>query len=113
MRPTEASGPTHHLPREHASGVNRGLTVHRLRPVVENDEFARFVRRVVTAHGRRVGTGDVEGLRDLVTLDRAVQDAIRTAVRGLRTAGFSWTAIGVQLGTSRQAAQQRWGGDAA
>lgn len=106
-----ATGPTRHVPCESRSDVNSGLTVHRMRPVVENDEFARFARRVVTAHGRRVGTGDVEGLRDLATLDRAVQDATSTAVRGLRAAGFSWTDIGQQLGTTRQAAHQRWGGE--
>lgn len=111
MRPSGAAGPTHHLPCERRSDVNDGLTIRRLRPIVENDEFARFVRRVVTAHGRRVSSGDVEGLRDLATLDRAVQDATRTAVHGLRSAGFSWTAIGRQLGTTRQAAHQRWGGE--
>jgi hypothetical protein len=31
------------------------------------------------------------------------------AVKGLRTHGYSWPEIGVRLGISRQAAQQRWG----
>jgi hypothetical protein len=93
------------------SGVKPALTVNRRRRVVENDEFAAFVRRVVRAHGRRVGTGDVEALADLVALSDHVDHAIGQAVRGLRGFGYSWTEIATRLGVTRQAAQQRWGGD--
>jgi hypothetical protein len=31
------------------------------------------------------------------------------AVSGLRAHGYSWAEIGLRLGISRQAAQQRWG----
>lgn len=93
------------------SGVNGALTVHRLRPVVENDEFARFARRVVTAHSRRVSTGDIEGLRDLDALGRAWDAAMRRAIGGLRDAGYSWADIARQLDVTRQGAHQRWGGD--
>ena len=92
-------------------GVNGALTVHRLRPVVENDEFARFARRVVTAHSRRVASGDIEGLRDLDALGRAWDTAMRRAITGLRAAGFSWADIARQLGITRQGAHQRWSGD--
>ncbi|WDZ86372.1 hypothetical protein [Micromonospora cathayae] len=81
----------------------------RRRDVVENDEFAAFARRIIRAHGRRVATGDVEALRDLVSLSAALDDAIGAAVVGLRAFGYSWAEIGARLGISRQAAQQRWG----
>jgi hypothetical protein len=83
----------------------------RRRDVVENDEFAAFARRIIRAHGRRVATGDVEALRDLVALSTVIDDAIGQAVIGLRAFGYSWAEIGARLGISRQAAQQRWGGD--
>jgi hypothetical protein len=36
--------------------------------VVENDDYAAFVRRAVAAHGRRIAAGDVEGLADMIAL---------------------------------------------
>jgi hypothetical protein len=83
----------------------------RRRDVVENDEFAAFARRIIRAHGRRVATGDVEALRDLVNLSATIDTAITDAVIGIRAVGYSWAEIGARLGISRQAAQQRWGGD--
>lgn len=92
------------------STVNAALTPDRRQRAVENDEFAAFVRRVVRAHGRRVGTGDVEALAELVALSEHIDRAIGEAVGGLRGFGYSWTEIAARLGVSRQAAQQRWGG---
>jgi hypothetical protein len=77
--------------------------------VVENDEYAAFIRRVVRAHGRRVGGGDVEALADLVDLSEHIDRAIGDAVVGLRGFGYSWSEIAARLGVTRQAAQQRWG----
>jgi hypothetical protein len=77
--------------------------------VVENDEFAAFVRRVVGAHGRRVGTGDVDALADLVALSEHIDRAIGDAITGLRAFGYSWSDIAARIGVTRQAAQQRWG----
>jgi len=91
-----------------ASTVKRALTPNRPR-VVENDEFAAFVRRVVGAHGRRVGTGDVEALAELVALSDDIDRAIGDAVTGLRRFGYSWAEIAARIGVTRQAAQQRWG----
>lgn len=54
------------------------------REVIENDEFAGFARRIIRAHGRRVSTGDVEALRDLVALSATLDNAITDAVVGLR-----------------------------
>jgi len=87
------------------------LTANRRnRPVVENDQYAAFTRRIVAAHGRGVAEGDVEGLAQLVTISREIDQAIRAAVAGLRRRGYSWTEIAGRLNITRQAAQQRWGG---
>ncbi|MFI1191832.1 hypothetical protein ACH4T9_00915 [Micromonospora sp. NPDC020750] len=95
------------------STVKKSLTPHlprqKRREVVENDEFAAFARRIIRAHGRRVATGDVEALRDLLALSDAIDQAVSDAVVGLRAFGYSWAEIGSRLGISRQAAQQRWG----
>ncbi len=103
------------------SAVNGVLTLHstatnsrpprpRRRDVVENDEYAAFARRIVRAYARRIASGDVEALTDMVALSSVLDDAIGEAVTGLRTHGYSWAEIAARLGISRQAAQQRWGG---
>lgn len=83
--------------------------IRRTRRVVENDDFAAFATRIVSAQGRRVAAGDIEALASLSGLSAQVDAAITTAVVGLRQAGYSWADIGRRLGASRQAAQQRWG----
>ncbi|MFC0533140.1 helix-turn-helix domain-containing protein [Phytohabitans kaempferiae] len=95
--------------------VKPALTAKASRPrrrmVVENDEFAAFARRIIRAHGKRVASGDVEALTDLVALSTLIDTVIAEAVKGLRKQGYSWQEIAARLGISRQAAQQRWGGD--
>jgi len=81
----------------------------RSRQRAENDDYAAFARRIVAAHGRRIAAGDVERLRDLVTLADEVDQATATAVAGLRRVGYSWAELATRLGITRQAAQQRWG----
>jgi hypothetical protein len=72
------------------------------------------VRRVRAAHpaayARRVSAGDIDALADITILAVDIDDAIRRAVTGLRDTGYSWAEIGTRLGVTRQAAQQRWGG---
>ncbi len=68
-----------------------------------------FAARMIRAHGRRVADGDVEGLPELLTLAAEIDAATQVAVNGLRGHGFSWAEIAARLGTTRQAAQQRWG----
>jgi hypothetical protein len=87
------------------------LTPKRRRDVVENDEYAAFARRIVRAYARRVATGDIEALADMTTLAADIEAAIRVAVIGLRNFGYSWADIAARLGVTRQAAQQRWGGE--
>lgn len=93
------------------AGGDKPPSKPRRRDVVENDEYAAFARRVIRAHARRIATGDVEGLRDLVGLSDLLDQAITDAIQGLRAHGYSWTEIADRLGITRQAAHQRWGGD--
>jgi len=87
------------------------LTPNRRRDVVENDEYHAFARRILRGYSRRVATGDVEALAQLVSLSGEIECATRTAVIGLRDFGYSWAEIATRLGVSKQAAQQRWGGE--
>jgi hypothetical protein len=102
------------------TSVKSSLTPHgsrtsrrtRHRELVENDAYAAFLRRAIRAAGRRVGDGDVEGLPDLLSLTHELDRALQAAVTGLRDQyGYSWAEIASRLGITRQAAQQRWGGD--
>jgi hypothetical protein len=57
---------------------------------------------------------DATGFRAIRAAMRQVEDAediLRTAVRAARAAGDSWAVIGAALGTTRQAAFQRFGQD--
>ena len=96
---------------EPRSDVKPGLTLSRPRRVVENDEYAAFLRRVIRAFGRRIAAGDIDALADAAILSRQLDITIKNAVIGLRQRGYSWADIGLQLGVTRQAAQQRWGGE--
>jgi hypothetical protein len=89
-----------------------GIRRRRKRPAgdVENIDYAAFARRIIRAHGRRIAAGDVESLIDLLALTAELDAATQHAVTGLRNFGYSWTEIAHRLGTTRQAAQQRWGG---
>lgn len=81
----------------------------RTRPVVENDDYAAFTARIIRAHARRIASGDVDGLTTLLALETELRDAVNHAVNGLRAHGYSWTEIAARTGTTRQAAQQRFG----
>ncbi len=100
----------HTLTLTTTSGDNRTSRPRR-RDVVENDEYAAFARRIIRAYARRVATGDVEALTDMIALSTVLDQAIADAVTGLRSHGYSWAEIAARLGISKQAAQQRWGGD--
>ena len=91
--------------------VKPALTRKRRRRHVENDEYAAFTRRVLRGYGRRIAAGDIDALYDAASLSAQLDHTIKEAVSGLRDRGYSWADIGLQLGVTRQAAQQRWGGD--
>lgn len=55
---------------------------------------------------------DARHLREIATIRQTITEAeeqLRAAVLAARAAGDSWSAIGLALGTSRQAAFQRFG----
>jgi len=87
------------------------LTAIHRRDAVETPEFAAFAGRILRACARRVGNGDVEGLAALVALRSDLDAAITEAVAGLRQPRwcYSRSEIARVLGTTRQAAQQRYG----
>ena len=96
-------------PAEPRFTVNPRLTPKRRRRVVENDDYALFLGRVIRAYSRRVASGDIEALQAMTILAGDLDQAIGQAVTGLRSFGYSWADIGLRLGITRQAAQQRWG----
>ena len=94
--------------------IKPGLTrksAKRAKRSVENQQFDAFTRRILRAYASRVAQGDVEALRTLAALSSEVDTVTRDAVAGLRTSphGYSWSEIADRLGTSRQAAQMRYG----
>lgn len=93
------------------NALTSGIESRKAPKRVENKEFAGFQRRIIKAHAKRVAEGDVEALTDLVALSEHIDDAITDAVKGLRAFGYSWSEIARPLGMTKQAAQQRWGGD--
>lgn len=81
-----------------------------MREKVETTEYLAMLARMIRAAGRRVGDADEVELAQLAALRDDLDTAIRTAVRlqrGLHKR--SWTEIAKGLGTTRQAAQQRFG----
>ena len=46
------------------SDVKASLTPKRRARVVENDQYAAFVRRVITAYSRRVAARDIDAISD-------------------------------------------------
>ncbi len=107
-------GPSLQAVPDRRNGVKAVLTPKRPGETVENPEFAAFAARILRAAARRVADGDVEGLTALVALRCELDDAIANAVAGLRRPPwcYSWADVARVLGTTRQAAQQRYGGTA-
>lgn len=90
------------------SAVKDRLTASR---TVETAEYAAFGRRMLRSWARRVGDGNPEDLTELLATAKALDALIAEAVTAQRAAyQTSWTEIGRAAGTTRQAAQQRWGG---
>ena len=95
-------------PADCPSAVNKPLTAKRRYRVVENDQYAAFLRRVIRAYSRRIAAGDIEAITTMATLADHLEDATRQAITGLRQFGYSWADIALRLGITRQGAQQRW-----
>jgi hypothetical protein len=76
--------------------------------VVETAEFVAFARRILAAMGKRAAF-NADNLGVLSKLSGDVDAAMLHAVAAARAEGYSWADIGRELGTTRQAAQQRFG----
>jgi len=95
------------------SAVKQPLTPKRRKRVTETDDYAAFALRVICAYSRRIASGDIDALTAMAALSGDLDTAIAEAITALRAQhGYSWADIGTRLGITRQAAQQRWGGDA-
>ena len=69
-----------------------------------------FLTRIIRRAGRRVALDGPAELPGLIAARQVLDEAIVTAVRGMREEhGYSWADIARELGTSRQAAQQTFG----
>lgn len=62
VHPSTAGGPASR------STVKNSLTPNRRWRLVENDEYASFICRVLRAYTRRVAVGDTEALADMTGL---------------------------------------------
>jgi hypothetical protein len=68
----------------------------------------RGAMSMVRSAARRADFGELE-LGELVRARTELDAATQLAVDGLRARGCSWADIGAAVGTSREAAFQRWG----
>jgi hypothetical protein len=77
---------------------------------IETPEYADMLTRMVRAYGRRVADGDEVDLARMLEARAELDEAIGVAVRGQRKRhGQSWAYVARGLGTTRQAAQMRYG----
>lgn len=68
-------------------------------------------RDIASAYKELEGLHIGEALRHLSNATWALNDSIRDVVAHARDLGWTWDAIGDTFGVSKQAAQQRWGGE--
>jgi hypothetical protein len=73
------------------------------------DELARKFEAYEPAAEDERDTEVFATLRDAVVSRSDAERSIRTAVRDARAHGYSWAFIGSMLGTSGEAARQRYG----
>lgn len=80
---------------------------------METPEYAAMLRRMIRAYARRVADADDVDLAEMLRVRDEMEQAVRDAVRGQRERhGRSWADIARGLGTTRQAAQMRFGDSA-
>lgn len=68
-----------------------------------------MITRMLRALARRAGEGDVEALEELAGLQAILHEQLGAGIAGYRAQGHSWADVALTLGSSRQAAQQRFG----
>lgn len=84
-------------------------------PAPDEDHFARDIGGTILGQGT-LNPADPEDHLTIVTrsaaAERVTRELLQQAVTAARGSGHSWAAIGNELGLSRQAVQQRFGGRA-
>ena len=79
------------------------------RPDTETPDYAAMMSRLIRAYFRRVGAeGDTVDLADMVRVLEQLQSAVDEAAASLHHRGWSWAEIARAVGTTRQAAWERW-----
>jgi uncharacterized NAD(P)/FAD-binding protein YdhS len=82
--------------------------------MIRSQRHLRVVGHGASAQVRLVGNWDerpLDGLREARGVERALDKVLRDQVRRARDAGCSWTEVGDALGTSKQAAWERFSGE--
>jgi hypothetical protein len=75
----------------------------------DSSEIGAMASRVMRALVRRAADGDTEALEVLAGIHRQSAEAVRDAGHELVTFGYTYAELAQVLGTSRQAAQKRFG----
>lgn len=75
----------------------------------EAPEVGKAAARFMRALAKRAANGEAEAIEWLIQLQAELDNATRDAVQNYRELGFSWADVGRLTGTSRQAAQMRFG----
>ena len=76
---------------------------------VETAEYLEMLKRLIRRAGERCAEADEWELAELLALQTTFDEAVQTAVDGMKARGMSWAYIATATGTTRQAAFQRWG----
>ena len=74
-----------------------------------SDAVSRAILESAAIDGEIGPDGHLALIRASAEADREVRTILRQAVESARSGGVSWSAIGAELGMTRQAAQQRFG----
>jgi hypothetical protein len=78
--------------------------------IVEHaDELARRFEDYAPRAGDERDGGAIDALREAVSARASAELAVRDAVGRARAAGLSWALVGSMIGTSGEAARQRYG----
>lgn len=82
--------------------------------MIGSEKRLRIVGQGSSARIRLVGDWDerpLDGLREACGIERCLDKVLRDQVRLAREAGCSWSEVGDALGTSKQAAWERFSGE--
>jgi hypothetical protein len=70
--------------------------------VTETGEFGRAAIRMIRQMARRVGGSDIAEFGAMWEVRTEAEGAVTKAIDDLRSAGYSWTEIGAEIGWTRQ-----------